>query len=331
MAFPVVAAVNGGNEDSASTNHTVNLPADISADDLLLVFFVADGDPTITFPEGWTQLFQTAREDNVKFGAWYRIADGEEGATIAVTLSASEETAHTSYRITGYEGTPEVGTSAIGSSTTPDPPSLSPTWGAEDTLWIACEGNDYGTVVTGYPTNFTDERSDKTTGAGSVGCASARRELNAESEDPGTFTLTDSEPWVANVVAISPVTVVTHEWEGSDGIAIGEALVKTPMKMLVDGIQLSDITIKEFYKTLTDPIAFTDVIVSVKTIFRTFVDGIAFTDIVHRLFDKVFSDGIKFTDCLTRWRWVTAVRNLVRRRCNQPSVREQDSVDDGNI
>lgn len=178
---------------------------------------------------------------------------------------------------------------------------------------------------------------------------------------------------------------VTHEWEGSDGIAIGEALVKTPMKMLADGFQFSDVTIKEFYKVLTDPIAFTDVWTGYKllakvltdgiaigealvkstskvvsdgikftdTVYRSFekvlsdgiklgevlrkdiakvfIDGIAFRDIVTHYFEKVFTDGIKFTDCLTHWRWLKAVRNLVRRRCNLPSVREQNSVDDGNI
>jgi len=141
----------------------------------------------------------------------------------------------------------------------------------------------------------------------------------------GTF------PLFAIFDAYGAVAAVTHEWEGSDGIALTDTLVKTPMKMLVDGFQFSDVTIKEFYKVLTDPIAFTDTLVSLKTIFRTFVDGIAFTDVVHRLFEKIFTDGIKFTDCLTKWRWLDAIRNLTKRRCAQPSVREQDAVDDGNI
>lgn len=104
------------------------------------------------------------------------------------------------------------------------------------------------------------------------------------------------------------LAVVTHEWTGSDGIAIGEALIKTPMKMLVDGIQFSDVTIKEFYKVLTDPIAFTDTLVSVYTHVRTFVDGIAFTDIVTRFFERVFSDGIAFRDILYKWRWLVPTR-----------------------
>lgn len=54
MAFPQVPANNGGFSNTDITNHVVNLPANISAGDCLLVFFASDGNPTITFPGGWT-------------------------------------------------------------------------------------------------------------------------------------------------------------------------------------------------------------------------------------------------------------------------------------
>jgi len=206
MAFPVVAAVNGGYEAEASTEHTVNLPADIGAGDLLLVFFGSDGVPTITFPEGWTELFQESN-GNVTLGAWYRVADGEEGATITVTTSVSEMASHNSYRITGYSGTPEISLRGTGSSTIPNPRSLTPTWGAKDTLWFAVEGNDSNPTVTDYPADYTDGRNDVYDGFGGCGVGSARRELNAESEDPGVFTISGSEEWVTVTIAIRPYEV----------------------------------------------------------------------------------------------------------------------------
>ncbi len=202
-SYPVVAAENGGNNTTESTEHTVNLPSDISVGDLLLVFFVSDAGITITFPEGWTQLFQTTNI-YVKVGAWYRIAEGGEGATITVTTSTSEMTAHTSYRITGYSGTPEVGTPATGLDANPDPPSLTPSWGAKDTLWFAVQGNDDKDIVSAYPTDYTDGRNDYANAAGGCGVGSARRELNAESENPLPFTISASEQWVTNTVAIQP-------------------------------------------------------------------------------------------------------------------------------
>jgi hypothetical protein len=202
-SFPTVAAVNGGNNTSNSTNHTVNLPSGIVSGNLLLVFFVSDGNPTITFPGGWTQLFQTVYNTTVKFGAWYRIADGTEGATITVTTSASEMSAHTSYRITGYNGVPEVGTSATGITANPNPPSLAPSWGSQATLWLAACGHDYGVdTVSAYPTNYTDGRNDRSNNLDGVGVGTARRSLIAASEDPGTFTLSGANAWVANTVAV---------------------------------------------------------------------------------------------------------------------------------
>lgn len=203
MAFPVVEAINGGNNNANSTNHTVNLPAGIQASDLLIVFFVCDANPTITFPEGWTELFHATYVNALNFATWYRVADGEEGATIVVTTSASERSAHTSYRISGYAGTPEAATYG-GSGYFPDPPNLTPTWGAKDTLWFACEGNDANKTVTVYPTDYTDGRNDYANNFAGCGVGTARRELNAESEDPNNFTISGNEQFVGATVAIQP-------------------------------------------------------------------------------------------------------------------------------
>jgi len=202
MPFPQVAAVNGGNNTTPALEHTVNLPADIAANDLLLVFFASLFDPVITFPEGWTELFQDETGNNIIFGCWYRIADGEEGATISVSTSEEHRTAHTSYRITGYAGIPEVGISAGISSANPNPPNLIPTWGFDNTLWFAATGYAGNSTVSDYPTNYTDGRNDYADNAAGCGVGTARRELKAASEDPDTFTLNESRLWVANTLGI---------------------------------------------------------------------------------------------------------------------------------
>jgi len=225
MSFPVVAAVNGGNNaDTPGTSHTVNLPASIEADDLLLVFFTATGNyPTITFPEGWIELFATSTT-NFKFGCWYRVADGEEGATISVsTPDGNAYSAHTSYRINNYFGTPEAGTSATGASANPNPPNLAPTWGDQEALWFAACGHHVAGshTITVYPTNYTDGREDIHTATDQrPGVGTARRELEAASEDPGTFTLSQSSNWVANAVAVKailPIPDPPTDIEATDG------------------------------------------------------------------------------------------------------------------
>lgn len=224
--FPIVAAVNSGNYTVNSTSHIVNLPSDIASGNLLLVFFASDGNPTITFPSGWIQLFQTASETAVKFGAWYRIADGTEGATIDyVTTSVAEMTAYTSYRITGYYGIPEVASILTGTSNDPNPPSLTPSWGAANTLWFALLGYDNGTVtVSSYPANYTNEQNERANNTAGCGIGAARRNLNAATEDPGSFVLSASEEWVITTLAIRPGTVKTA---AVTGVSSGELIVKT--------------------------------------------------------------------------------------------------------
>lgn len=207
MPYPQVEAVNGGNDITNQTDHTVNLPANIVSGNLLLVFFASHGAPTITFPDGWVQLFQTANSNLHKFGCWYRIADGTEGATIVVTTSVAEAIAYTSYRITGYSETPEAGVSVIGTSANPDPPNLTASWeGALNVLWFICCGYTYQRTVTGYPAGWTDGRNDYGDDDSYVcGVGTARKEYDGRSYNPDVFTLSASNtPWVANTIAIKP-------------------------------------------------------------------------------------------------------------------------------
>jgi hypothetical protein len=203
QSFPVVESVTGGNNNSNATSHTVNLPAGIVANNMLVVVFSSDGNPTITFPAGWTPLFQQANGTAVKLGVWYKIAVGTEGATITVTTSVVERTAHTSYRLsTVHAWQIMCGTATTGVTTQPNPPSSTPIYGAKDYLWIAVCGYDVNRTVSTYPTNYANGRNDYANNAAGCGVGSARRELNATSEDPGVFTISASDDWVANVIAV---------------------------------------------------------------------------------------------------------------------------------
>ena len=215
-AFPAVPNENGST--SSGTSHTVNLPANIVNGNLLVAFFAVNGQPTVTFPAGWTKVYEdfhtVGGAGSVTTSCYFRRADGTEGASITVTTDSSQRAAHTTYRITGHHTTtdPEAPTAAgdipEGDSTIPDPPSFSPSWGAEDTLWFVVEvslssGTD--AAVSAYPTSYTDGRNDIRNNGPSQG--TARRELNASSDNPGTFTIGASHKWVANTVAVRPAGV----------------------------------------------------------------------------------------------------------------------------
>lgn len=202
MAFPAVAGTNTSSPGSSTTTHSVSLPASIAAGDLLVVYFGGWGGGTLTWPAGWTPLFDTSNGTAARLAAAYRFADGSEGGSISVTSSTSIRSAHISYRITGAHSStaPVVGTATTGTSAAGDPPSLSPAGGAKDYLWLAGVGFGSTTAASAAPANYTNllTRNDTNAGVGS-----ARRELNASSENPGGFTNPFSS-WVANVVAIYP-------------------------------------------------------------------------------------------------------------------------------
>jgi len=94
--------------------------------------------------------------------------------------------------------------------------------------------------------------------------------------------------------------VTIHELVLTDGIAIGEALVKTPMKVFSDGIQFSDVLIKNPIKIFVDGIAFTDVFEGYKLLAKVLIDGIAIGEALVKSTSKVVSDGIAFTDTLLK-------------------------------
>jgi hypothetical protein len=213
-ATPVVVDDSTSAELSAVTSHTVLLPPSISSGDLLIVCFgvsFPDADDP-QFPAGWTRFFwedQSAGSDAGIAGG-YRQADGGEGASITVTTTNSTKSAHVSFRITGHLNpatqAPEATTSKSTNSQT-DSPSLTPTGGAKDYLWFTVAGrtiDDAG--VQTEPANYGNvlEKSGGT-GSGGILTHTARRALNASSEDPGAWSGGDATAeWAAATVAIHP-------------------------------------------------------------------------------------------------------------------------------
>lgn len=217
MAFPQVAATNSWFEWTNTTSHTVNLPSWISTWDLLLVLFTNDWSGLPTFPAWRNLIYEEVRSSVIVWAVYYRVADWTEGATITVTTAGSENSAHYTMRITWYNSTVSVNTTwiafsktSIASSTTLDPPSLSPARWAADNLWIvvAHPGNLWtsgSSVPTNYTANWWYIRSQATASTSWAYVWYWRRELNASSEDPWVFTPNAwAIPWIMATIAIQP-------------------------------------------------------------------------------------------------------------------------------
>ncbi len=211
-SFPQVVSVTASSFGTNTKPHAVAMPATVSAGELLLMLVANDGSANQTTPSGWTALFQNQRSGSaVSFSAYTKVATGTEaGTTVNVATSANEQVAAQVYRISNWYGAltgVQASSSATGTNVSPNPPSLTASWGAANTLWLATQASDHdGTrTVTVYPANYTNGlQTQSNTGANAVHVASARQERNAASEDPGTFTVDVSDNWVAKTIAIRP-------------------------------------------------------------------------------------------------------------------------------
>lgn len=208
MAFPSIATTSSGNDATGSSTFTLTLPTGISSGDKLILWVAVDGNTTVSWPAGYTELFDRNFSDGGFSGSGtgslaYRNCDGTEGSSITVTKGNTQEDAWGCYRITGASSTAPEFQFAEGNSASPDCPSLTPSWGAKDTLWIvtACQDNAdlTGTAPTNYANNVLHQfNTDAEIVMGS-------RQLNATSEDPGTFAAAADE-WFALTIAVEPGT-----------------------------------------------------------------------------------------------------------------------------
>lgn len=216
MTFPVVASGASANNIFASPV-SVSFGAALAAGDVAMAFIAASGTgaDTITFPAGWTSasIQNTTNPVRPHLVVGYKVCDGSEGSSISVTVTNNNNQAQSvcwiAYRLTGAKAVEVSAGTQFDSGAPPNSASLTPSWGAKDTLWFSAEANENaptgGAVPAGY--GNTDEAIGLFNGVTGNDAASslrvARRQLNATSDDPGAFAATGKR-WAAFTVAVQP-------------------------------------------------------------------------------------------------------------------------------
>lgn len=203
-SFPVVESTAAYDKNTTGSGDDYTLPSGIVSGDRLLFIYTGILNPTT--PTGWTLFDNYGGSSGApRTRLFTRDADGTEGSTL--TLDATLRAVSIAYRISGAASVAdwEVTTTTGGPSTSPDPPSESASYGADNTLWIAGGTfRDQGVDVTAFPTNYTNGKKIAGSGGSSASAGAAQRELNAASEDPGTLTIDASKDWGAFTVAVKP-------------------------------------------------------------------------------------------------------------------------------
>jgi hypothetical protein len=202
------------------------MPSGITAGDLLIIVFSADGDTNCTIGSGgWTRLDQTKADSGGFFlvtGAiFWKIAAGSDTAT--VTTSTSEETSHIVYRI---DGASEIMSWRYnsGSSTNSAPLDLDQgNVGSEDYLWLVTRSGDNTVQASAAPTGFTDLTT--ITAANSTGASTAAAEKE-EDNGVGNVTISDTftsaaEQWVCFTLCIAPTRGLMEDLQDTFTTSLG--------------------------------------------------------------------------------------------------------------
>lgn len=205
---------------SASTVHSVSLPSGIQADELLLMVLSADGNATgaASTPSGWTEHGYTNAGGFVSTHVFYKQASGSEGSSVSVTLGASRTLSAICYRISAWESVEGSTRKGASSGTTLSSNTVTPTWGADDTLWIALFGTgDDDETMTGAPSDF-DGLITLISGGGTNNGPSSHTAWNSFflSENTATgATISAGEAWNGWIMAVEP---------GTKGVGSGSAI-----------------------------------------------------------------------------------------------------------
>lgn len=231
MAFPTIPTVADGRVVTGVQANTTNprtFPSltGLTKDsgDLLIAIVIgyrsSSGANAIysSWGGGFTEFFDNGGVGDMAIGCAYKRSTGSETGTFDVTQQATI-TGQAAFVLLSIPGAhpitaPEAGGRASLGNGMADPTSVNPSgWDAEDTLWIACCGQvetstagAFGAITAG-PTNYTDYAQTGISAdvVGGLELAVAFRQLNAASEDAGTFTgdtsNTESCAWL---IAVRP-------------------------------------------------------------------------------------------------------------------------------
>ncbi len=194
-------------------------------------------DASVHIGAGWTKLDQADYEGvgntSVTGAIFYKIASQNNALTIT-TIGDNVQSSHVSYRVSGAKRI--SGTSSIGLSAAPNPPSFSPIDGAGNYLWFATAHLRGSVTTDGYPTDYTHlESSTPYAGANGSFTSVAYRSVNAATQDPDEFEATSSTGWVSFTLVLDAGDPDAAAIVREDHIVTTTASVNTLSVIVEDG------------------------------------------------------------------------------------------------
>lgn len=207
---PVVRNVTVKEDDTSATTHSVGWGAG-DADDVLLMLVngAASTSYTMDVPTGWSSRYNVTQGD-LRARAFVRSAPSASAGSVNVTISAGQRVSALVYRLANVDDEVSLaeaivaGGAAGGTSTGPNPGSLSIPWGASQPSLVLAVAHSAAGGSVSYPSSYTNGQTAWTGVFNNFHARTsvARRVVEAASEDPGAFTLGHSVLWRAATIAI---------------------------------------------------------------------------------------------------------------------------------
>ena len=204
MAAPTPRDVVGTpSATSDSTTFTVTLPTHAAGDSFLAII-ASDGTTADLSSAGWTLLRQ-GFATTAKLSIFMRdtVAASNAEANPVFSSTASEQYAAVVYAIPGTVLlSADTATATSGSSAAADAPSITPSGGLQDYLFIAAYAFDGNVGMSVQPTGYSTPviaKNAQSTGATAVACHMATTATTSDNPDATTNT---SEQWAATVIAL---------------------------------------------------------------------------------------------------------------------------------
>ena len=214
---PIVLQTKNG-VDPAATNHVIPVPALLAVGDMVLVCIEFNGiTGGTTYPAGWTQVTVPTTNTIEGVCVFRIIVSGDAITSITFTTTNLVADAFVEYQLAGATTVYRDFLGASGSSSSPDPPSL--TISPSDnvmTVAVLFFGFSAFCHVTVYSSGFTSN----TLASPDDGAISARAAMSTKTEtigtdNPGVATLSASCLWITHTIAIggpAAVTSTTDLW-----------------------------------------------------------------------------------------------------------------------
>jgi hypothetical protein len=204
---PVFPEVKNSNI-AATAGQELSLPISYTAaaGDMVLLYVGERGGSDVPglSSAGWVLVDSLAIAAPLRTYLFSKVCTAAETGVTVSKLSATNMSAAIVVVQSGTFHGDVVATSNTSTSGHPNPPSLTPPWGAAKALWIAAHSRASGSSTSAYPLpgdQLSVRSATTTSGVGSAICTALQE---VDSLDPGAFTTSTTGTHIAWTVAIRP-------------------------------------------------------------------------------------------------------------------------------